>query len=118
MINKNDFIELDFTAIVQGSDEVFDTTYPSEARKSGLTSRRREEEFKPLRICVGQGMVINALDSALVGKDTGKDYEAAFEPKEAFGARYSKLVKIMPLSVFQQRGIEPFAGMSLALDNM
>ena len=118
MINKKDFIELDFTAIIAGSNEVFDTTIPEDAKKTGLAQNRNPEEFKPLRICVGEGMVLKNLDNAFVGKEIGKEYGISLQPKDAFGLREPSMIKTMSLNQFRQRGIEPAPGMTLALDNL
>jgi len=100
-INKGDFIELDFTAFVKGGT-IFDTTKEEEAKKAGLVDERKKHEFKPMRICVGERMVIKGLDDILVGKEIGKNYNVEIQPKDAFGKRNPKLIKTVPLSAFQQ----------------
>jgi len=118
-LKNNDFIELDFVGKVRETGEIFDTTIEEEAKKAGLLKDANNEgrKFEPLRICIGQGMVVKGLDKDIAGKETEKDYEIELSPEDAFGKRDSKLVKIMPLSAFRERGVEPVAGMMLALDN-
>lgn len=117
-IRNNDFIELAFVARVKETGEVFDTTLEEEAKKAGLFNEKEKERFQPLRICVGQGMVVKGLDKSLEDKEAGKEYEIELNPEDAFGKRDKKLVKIMPLSAFREKGIEPAAGMMLALDTL
>ncbi len=117
-IAKNDFIELEFTARIKETGEIFDTTNLDDAKKSGLIKGRKEEDFKPIKICVGQGMVVKGLDNALNGKEIGGEYEIELKPKEAFGERNPALVRTVPLSVFHQKGVEPVAGAMLNIDNM
>ena len=118
-LKNNDFIELDFIGKIKETGEIFDTTIEEEAKKAGLLKDANNEnrKFEPLRICIGQGMVVKGLDRELADKETERDYEIELKPEDAFGKRDSKLVRIMPLSAFRQRGVEPAAGMMLALDN-
>jgi len=118
-LKNNDFIELDFVGKVRETGEIFDTTIEEEAKKADLLKDANNEDrkFEPLRICIGQGMVVKGLDKELADKETEKDYEIELGPEDAFGKRDIKLVRIMPLSAFRERGIEPVAGMMLALDN-
>ncbi len=119
MIKKNDFVELDFIASVKETNSVFDTTLPEEAEKAGLLQNEKDKEkFKPIKICVGRGMALQGLDKALENKEIGKWHEAELQPKEAYGERDAKLVKIMPIRIFKEKGIMPAAGMMLTLDNL
>ena len=116
-IKKNYFVEMDFIAKVEETGEIFDTTLESEAKKAGLFNENEKDKFKPLKVCVGQGMVVKGFDKEIEGKDTGKEYQIRLKPEDAFGKRDSKLIKTMPLSAFRARGVEPAAGMMLSLDN-
>ena len=116
MIKKNDFIELDFTAKIKETGKVFDTTLLEEAKKAALPAK--EGELKPLKICVGQGMIVTGFDNALEGKETGKNYTIELKPKEAFGERNAKLIKVIPIRVFTEKEIIPISGMMLTLDGI
>ena len=118
MLNKNDFAEIDFVARVKETDAVFDTTIPEEAEKAGLLHEAEKGRFVPLRACIGQGMLVLGLDKALENKELNKWHEIEVMPKEAFGERDAKLVKIIPLRIFMEKGIMPQAGMMLNLDGM
>lgn len=127
MLKKNDFVEIDFIAKVKETNSVFDTTIPEEAENAGLLheekNEKEKEKFKPFKICIGQGMVVHGLDKALENKEIEskeheKWYEAELLPKDAFGERDSKLVRIIPINAFREKGVEPQAGMMLTLDNL
>src|SRR3989344_1443270 len=119
MVKKNDFVEMDFTARVRETNAVFDTTLLDEAEKAGLLHDASEKsKFMPLGICIGQGMLLPGLDKALEGKELGKWHEVEISPKEAFGERDTKLVKVIPLKIFREKGIMPMQGMMLNLDGM
>lgn len=118
MISKNDFIELEFTASIKETGEVFDTTEKDVAKKHHLLNESNETSFKSLKISVGNGMVVKGLDKALEGKEVGRNYEITISPKEAFGERNPNLTKVMSLNSFRQKGVDPQAGMVLSLDNI
>lgn len=99
MIKKGDWIELDFSARVDG--KLFDTTRYEEAAQEKLISNK--ERLKPLIICVGEGMVIKGLDRALEGKEIGREYEIELKPEEAFGQRNPALIQTIPLSAFKEK---------------
>lgn len=112
MIQKNDFIELEF--IAKANNEVFDTTIKEEAEKAGLNVK----VVAPVIISVGKGMSIKGLDKDLEGKEIGKQYSIKIKPEEAFGKRDARMVRMIPLKVFVQQRIMPEKGMQLSLDGM
>ncbi len=125
MLNQKDFIELEFVGrtvegeifdSVQKSEkegEIFDTNIPKEAEKINLDIKTR-----PLIICLGENMILPAIDSFLIGKELGKAYTLNLKPEEAFGQRNRELIKIMPSNVFVKKGIQPFQGQTYVFDTM
>ncbi len=111
---KNNFIELDFTATTLPDENIFDTTSKEQAEKAGLPTEKRE--FKPSIIAIGHKMLIPGLDQALEGKEIGKDYAEEIEPEQAFGKRIPNLVKMISLSQFKKQNIVPQKGMQFNLD--
>lgn len=111
---KNDFIELEFTAKTK-TGEIFDTTNFEEAKKSGMVDEKAKEQFKPIKLCIGQGQVLKALDKQLEDKEPGKDYEIEISPKEGYGNRDSKLIRTVPLTAFQEM---PQRGMFVNVNGM
>ncbi|MCL6500594.1 MAG: peptidylprolyl isomerase [Candidatus Pacearchaeota archaeon] len=111
---KGDFVELDFIASIKEGN-IFDTTLQEEAKKAGLFDERRKHEFKPLMICIGEGMVIRGLDKELEDKEVGQEYTIEIAPKDAFGQRLSNLIKTVPLSAFKEK---PSPGMFINVDGL
>ena len=112
-IKKNDFVEIEFTGKANG--EIFDTTSLEEAKQAGLGDEQLKERFKPLKVCVGQGMVLKAIDAALEGKELNKDFNLELTEKEAYGKRDSKLIRTVPLTAFQEM---PQRGMFVNVNGM
>lgn len=111
MIIKNDFIELEFTGRIKDG-QLFDTNIKEEAKKIDLNIKTR-----PLVICIGQGMILPALDEFLIGKDIAK-YSVELGPEQAFGKRDFSLVKTIPLKVFIEQNVIPQPGMIFNFDNI
>jgi len=110
-IQKNDFVEIQFIGKTKDG-EVFDTNIESEAKKINIDLKSR-----PLIICLGQGMILPAIDEFLIDKETEKDYTLDLSPKQAFGERSLEMRKIMPLSVFKRQNVYPELGMMFQFDN-
>ena len=112
-IQKNDFIELEFTGKIADTDEIFDTTIKEDAEKINV----KPENIKPHILSVGRDMIIKGLDKSLEGKEIGKQYTEQFKPEQAFGKRNPQLVRMVPLKAFTEQKIQPQRGMQLSLDN-
>jgi len=115
MVKNGDFIELDFTAKVKESGSVFDTTLQDIAKKEGLPLDK--EKLKPIKICIGKGMVIKGFDLALENKDVGKEHHADINPENAFGKRNHLLIRTIPEKIFLEKEVQPVKGMVLNMDN-
>jgi len=111
LVQKNDFVEIEFTGKIKDSGEVFDTNSKIEIEKKKLNF-----QSKPYVICIGKGMSIKGLDKEVEGKEVGKEYSAEFKPEEAFGKRNPSLIRMIPLKFFIEQKIMPQKGMQLNLD--
>ena len=110
---KNDFVEIEFTGTSNG--QVFDTTSLEEAKKSGLADDSMKEKFKPMRLCIGQEMILKPIDKALEDKEINQGFSLDIKEKEAYGKRESKLIKTVPLTAFQEM---PQRGMFVNVNGM
>jgi len=115
-IKKNDFIEIEFTAKIKESGEIFDTNVKESAKKASF--QINEEGLKPFILSVGNSMIIKGLDLALEGKKIGEKDKFEFSPEDAFGKRNPQLIKMIPLRIFTEQKIMPEKGMQLTLDGM
>jgi FKBP-type peptidyl-prolyl cis-trans isomerase 2 len=111
VIQKNDFIELDFSGKSNG--KVFDTTKKEEAKDLEL----KESEVKPIIISAGNEMVLKSFDSEIIGKEIGKKYVVHLTPDKAFGKRDPTLIKTIPIRIFHEKNIAPVPGMAFQMDN-
>lgn len=111
-ISKNDFIEIEFTGKISGTDEIFDTNIKADVKKANLDLK----DVKPFVLAVGHKMLPQGFDDDLVGKEEGKSYTVEIEPKNAFGKRNPQMIRMIPTKLFHEQKIDPQRGMQLALD--
>ncbi|MEM4638149.1 MAG: FKBP-type peptidyl-prolyl cis-trans isomerase [Candidatus Woesearchaeota archaeon] len=111
MIQKGDFIEVDYTASVKSTGMVFDTTIESEAKKHNIYVK--DFNYKPIIICVGEGQLVKELEDFLIGKELGK-YTLSIE--NAFGKKNAKLLRLISIKEFHKHNIQPVPGLEVDLD--
>jgi len=113
-IQKNDFIEIEFTGTDSTNNQIFDTTNPKEAEQMGIEN---PNTIKPLKISVGNQMVLQGLDEDLEKKELNKQYTIHIQPEKAFGKRNPQLIKTYNINAFTKNNINPYPGLTLQLDN-
>ena len=112
-IQKNDFIEIEFTG--KANDKIFDTTNKKEAEQ--MSSEIDIKNIKPIVVSVGNQMILKGFDDELEGKEINKKYSIHILPEKAFGKRDPSMIKTIPMRVFKEKNINPVPGMALQLDN-
>jgi FKBP-type peptidyl-prolyl cis-trans isomerase 2 len=112
MINKGDFIEIEFTGRIEDNKEIFDTNNPNDAKKAGLDLKN----IRPFILSAGHKMLPLGFDDDLIGKEPGKAYSVSIVPEKAFGRRNPQLVRMIPTKLFHEQKIKPVKGMQLELD--
>ena len=115
-VKKGDFVELDYVGRIKGSNQIFDLTDESLARKNGLYNPNMK--YGPRIACIGEGDLIKGLDNYLIDKETGKNYNIEVGKKEAFGERDSKMMRVVSSSIFLREKINPFPGLQVNIDGM
>jgi FKBP-type peptidyl-prolyl cis-trans isomerase SlyD len=66
---------------------------------------------------LGSNSVIKGLDKALRSMSVNETKTMDFKPDEAFGDRNPDLVRVMPISEFRKREIDPYPGLQVNIDN-
>ncbi|MBN3037337.1 MAG: peptidylprolyl isomerase [Candidatus Diapherotrites archaeon] len=111
MIDKGDFVKIDYTGKTGGS--VFDTSIKEVGEENGIT-----KPFEPMIVCMGYGDIIPGLEEAIKDMKAGEEKQVKVPVEKAYGQRRSELVKLVPLKAFKQSGLEPVPGMIVTLDDM
>jgi FKBP-type peptidyl-prolyl cis-trans isomerase 2 len=102
-LKKNDFVELDFVGKIVVTGQVFDSTI---------------ERKEPVVTCIGSGMLLKAVDESLEGKSIGAEYEIELKPEDAFGQRNPKMMQLIPLQTFKEKGVYPTPGLQVNIDDI
>jgi FKBP-type peptidyl-prolyl cis-trans isomerase SlyD len=113
-IKKHDFVEIEYTGRLQGTNEVFDTTDAKTAKEAQIFSEKND--YSPVIICIGEHQILKGIDEFLEGKEPGK-FKIELPAAKAFGAKNPKLVTMIPTSKFNEQGIKPVPGLRLNIDN-
>lgn len=114
-VNKNDFIEIEYTGKLKEDGTVFDTTDKDTAKEHNMY--REEADYGPIIICVGEKHVLKGLDEFIIGKEPG-NYTVDVKPEEAFGKKNPKLIQLIPAKKFTEHDIKPMVGLSINIDGV
>lgn len=115
-IKNDDFIEIEYTAKVKDTNEIFDTTDEKTAKDAGIYEKG--QRFGAVVICIGQGFLLKGLENELVGKEVGKEYEIPLGTDNAFGRKSAKLIQLVATNKFKVQGIMPQPGLQITIDGM
>jgi FKBP-type peptidyl-prolyl cis-trans isomerase 2 len=109
-IKKNDFVEIDYTATLDETGAIFDTTKAGDCK-----DHKNNHTHAPAIVCIGQGHLLKGIEDGLIGKAVG-DYEFKMGPELAFGKKDAKLISMIPLNKFKQQNIKPAPGLQINVD--
>ncbi len=116
-MKKGDFLLADYAGRVVSSHDIFDTTVEKTAREGGAYSEGNE--YKPVLIVIGKGMVVKGVEEALEKMEKeGEEATITLPPEKAFGRRDARLVRTVPYSIFREKNIEPAPGMFVDIAGM
>lgn len=115
MLNKNDFIEVEYTGELKEDNSVFDTTHEETAKKSGIHNPKIK--YGPVVLCIGQKQILPGIDKQLEGKEVGKEYKFEISADEGFGKKDPALIQLIATSKFKKANLMPMPGMQVTIDN-
>ncbi len=93
---------------------LFYTTDKEKAKANNTFSE--EAIYGPQLIVIGKHMVVTGLERELIGMDINQTKKIELAPEDAFGQRNPSLVRVMPISEFRKREIDPYPGMRIDVD--
>ena len=113
-IEKNDFVQIEYTGRLKETNQVFDTTSKEVAEKESIYNPNIT--YGSIIICVGQHQVLPGIDHALIGKKENDNFAVELIPEMAFGKKDSKLIRLVPAHIFRKPRIMPFVGLEVEID--
>jgi len=112
---EGDFLEVDYSAWDAATNELIATTNEKMARDADL--HEKGTIYGPSLVILGSNSVIKGLDRELRNMSVGDQKRFTFKPDDAFGNRMEELVRVMPLSDFRAKEIDPHPGMRIEIEN-
>ncbi|MGC8651827.1 MAG: FKBP-type peptidyl-prolyl cis-trans isomerase [Candidatus Micrarchaeia archaeon] len=111
-----DFLEIEYNAWNAVDNSLVLSTDAARAKEAGIYNDKAK--YGPVLIVLGSKSTIRGLDRELRNMSVGEVKKFTFKPEDAFGERSESLVRIVPLSDFRKRDINPYPGMSVDIDNV
>ncbi len=111
-----DFLEIEYSAWNAADKGLVLSTDAAKAKEAGIYSDKAR--YGPVLIVLGSKSTIKGLDRELRSMNIGEVKKFTFKPEDAFGERDESLVRVLPLSDFRKRDINPYPGMSIDIDNV
>ena len=116
MLKEKDFVEIEYTGILEENNRIFDTTDESLAKKEKIYNSKTK--YGPIIICIGENQILKGLDEELIGKELGKSYTFNLNPEKAFGSKNAKLMQLVSQSSFKSQKIIPYPGLQINIDGL
>lgn len=113
VLQKGDFILIDYVAKVKETNEVFDTTKEDVAKKEHL--HKEGQIHEPELVVLGEGWVLKALDDALAATEVNKPGTVEISPDKGFGPRDPEKMKRVPIKQLYAKEINPVVGARIEL---
>ena len=111
-----DFLEVEYTVWDAAANSVIATTDEKTAKSANIYDDK--VQYGPVLVVLGSAGVIKGLDRELRNLKENEVRKFTFSPADAFGDRSEDLVRVMPLSEFRSRDINPYPGMRVNLDDV
>ena len=109
-----DFVKIEYS-IWRGSDnKLVITTDKNIAEKNNAYDENFK--YKPHLVVVGKDNMIKGVVDAIKEMDEGNTKKLEIQPENAFGDRIQELVKVLPVSEFRKRDMDPSPGMQVEID--
>ena len=111
---NGDFVTIDYTARRASDKSIVYTTMEKRAKEEGVFEE--EGRYGPQLIVIGKNNAIKGVEDAVKNMTVSQQKTVEIDPKDAFGERSEDLVRVMKLSDFREREIEPVPGMRVNID--
>src|SRR5437867_7060562 len=115
-MQTGDFIFVDFIGKTKEDNQIFDLTKEDIAKEKKIY--RPDFRYSPIPVIVDAGLILKGIDSALKEMKVGEKKVVEISPENGFGQRKDELIKLVPISVFRDNGIDPRIGSYVTLNNL
>ena len=108
MLNKGDFIKLEYTGY-DDKGNVFDST-------AGEIAKKLHNQEGALLIIFGYDKLVSGLEEAVSHMKKGESRELMLTSERAFGERKKEMIKVVPEVELLKNNVQPEVGVTLQLD--
>ena len=115
-LQAGDLVRIAFTATLDSTNSVFESTDDRVAKASGIYSDK--VLYGPRLVIYGRGFMIPGLEEGLVQIQTGQAAKIHVPFEKAFGPRIPDLVRVMNEKELRDSGVQPFVGLILNIDGV
>jgi len=112
---KGSLIQVDYTAKVKDTGEVFETTIEEDAKKHSI--HESNVKYQPKLVSVGESWVIKGLDDALGDSSVGDKKTVEVTPDKGFGERDKGKIRMIPLRKLGEDADKVSVGDTIEIDN-
>lgn len=113
---EGDFVKIEYSAWRIADNSLVFTTDEKKAQDAGIFEK--DARYGPQFIVIGKGMLIKSLEDAIKGMSPNEVKKLELEPKDAFGERSQELIRVMSISDFRKKEIEPYPGLRVDIDGI
>ncbi|MCL5100771.1 MAG: peptidylprolyl isomerase [Candidatus Marsarchaeota archaeon] len=110
-----DFVKIEYSMWRVSDNSLMATTDRKIAEEKGIYNK--EVRYGPMLVVIGKGSVFKKLENAIKEMDVGSNKKVELSPEEAYGERNKDLVRVMPISEFRKKNIDPMPGMQIEIDD-
>ena len=111
---NGDFVTIDYTARRASDKSIVYTTMEKTAKDEEIFDA--ESKYGPQLVVIGKNNAIKGVEDTVKSMNAGQQKTVEIDPKDAFGERSEDLVRVMKLSDFRERDINPVPGMRVNID--
>ncbi len=114
-MKKGDWVKIHFVGKVKATGDVFDVSREADAKKHGVFEEKKK--YGPSLVILGAGNMMKGVENHILEMKVGEKKEFDVHPKDGAGIRRPELIRVLPFSKFVEKGMNPFPGMWVNIDN-
>ena len=113
-MKEGSIIEIDYTGKAILTGNIFESTIEKKAITAGIFNK--ENQYKPMVVVVGEGHVLQGLETALKEMKQGEEKKILVKPADGWGERKAENIAVVPLKQFKKEKMQPFPGLVVEIN--
>ncbi len=111
---EGDFLKVEYSAWRSSDKSLVFTTSKKVAQEAKLYNE--SDKYEPVLVIVGKNTIVSGVDKALATMNVDESRKVEVGPEDGFGERNDDLVRVMQVSDFRKKDIEPRPGLQIDID--